>query len=273
VAAEPPAAAAGATVVVKLGGEVVGDARLAAIAADLRALVDEGARVVVVHGGGPQVTRLSERLGLPPRIVAGRRITDEATLQAVKMAIAGEVNVELCAALRAAGLRPVGLHGALAAVRRPPRVITGGGPEPIDLGWVGDVVGFDRPLCELLLTAGYTPVLACLGSGADGEVFNINADIVGNQVAMALGADPLVLVTSAPGVLADPKDPGSRLARLTVAEARAAIADGTVSGGMIPKLEESFAALAGGVQRIVICDGAVARAVRHPGEVGTTLSR
>lgn len=263
--------AAKPVVVVKLGGEVVGDPRLATIAADLRALVADGARVVLVHGGGPQTTALSKRLGIEPRIIGGRRVTDAATLGAVIMAIAGEVNVALCGALRAAGLTPVGLTGAIAAHKRPPRVISGGGPDPVDLGFVGDVDGFDLALLDLLLGAGRTPVVACLGSGPSGEVWNINADIVGNQLAMALGADPLVLVTSAPGVLRDIDDPASRLPALTVEQGRRAIADGTVKGGMIPKLEESFAALAGGVARIVICDGDVARAVREPGAVGTTL--
>ena len=266
------AVAMAGTVIIKLGGEVVGDPRLATIAADLRSLVDGGARVVLVHGGGPQVTALSKRLGIEPRILGGRRVTDGPTLQAVKMAIAGEVNVDLCGALRAAGMRPVGLTGAIVAHKRPPKVISGGGPDPVDMGFVGDVDGFDLPLVEVLLGGGYTPVVACLGSGPAGEVFNINADIVGNQLAMALGADPLVLVTSAPGVLRDVKDPATRLPAITVEEGRRAIADGTVQGGMIPKLEESFAALAGGVKRIVICDGEVARAVREPGAVGTTLS-
>lgn len=258
-------------VVVKLGGEVVADPRLAAIAADLRALVEMGERVVVVHGGGPQATALSKKLGIEPRIVGGRRITDAPTLDVMKMVIAGAVNVDLCAALRAAGLKPLGLHGAVRAKKRPPVRVSGGGDEPIDFGHVGDVTGFDLELIDLALGAGYVPVVACLGSGPGGEVFNINADIVGNQLAVALAADPLVLVTSAPGVLRDIKDPASRLPRLTVEDGRRAIADGTVQGGMIPKLEESFEALAAGVRRIVIVDGDVARAVREPGAVGTTL--
>ena len=258
-------------VVVKLGGEVVSDPRLAEIAADLRTLQQGGDRLCVVHGGGPQATALSRQLGLEPRIIGGRRITDEKTLQVMKRVIAGEVNVDLCAALRAAGLKPAGLHGAITATRRPPKVVSGGGPEPIDFGLVGDVTGIDLALIELLQLNGYLPVVACLGSGTDGQVYNINADIVANQLAIALHADPLVLVTSAPGVLANLQDPGSRFASLTVAEGRRAIADGTVGGGMIPKLEESFEALAAGVRRIVIVDRDVARAVRDPGSVGTTL--
>jgi acetylglutamate kinase len=265
------AVAVAETIIVKLGGEVAGGAAMAALARDLRTLVDGGRRVVVTHGGGAQATALSKQLGLEPRIVGGRRITDAATLDVMKMVIAGQVNVDLCAQLRAAGLRPVGLHDIVQAHKRPPRVVSGGGPEPIDFGHVGDVDGFDLALLGRVLDGGYVPVVACLGHGSDGASYNINADIVANQLAGALKADALVLVTGAPGVLLDIKDAASRIPRLTVAEGRAAIADGTVSGGMIPKLEESFAALALGARAIYIVAGEVARAIAEPGAVGTVL--
>jgi acetylglutamate kinase len=260
-----------ALVVVKLGGEVVGGPQMAELAHDLRVLVDGGDRVIVTHGGGPQATALSKKLGLEPRLVGGRRITDAATLEIMKMTIAGQVNVDLGAQLRAAGLRPVGLHDIVRAHKRPPRVVSGGGPEPVDFGHVGDVDDFDLPLLERLLDGGWLPVVACLGHGLDGAVYNINADIVANQLAGALHADALVLVTGAPGVLRDVADPSSRIARLTVAEGKRAIADGVVSGGMIPKLEESFAALSLGARAIYIVAGELARAVREPGSVGTVL--
>lgn len=259
------------TVVVKLGGEVVGGAQMAALASDLRTLVDAGSRVVVTHGGGPQATALSKKLGIEPRIIGGRRVTDAATLDVMKMVIAGQVNVDLCAQLRAAGLRPVGLHDVVRAHKRPPRVVSGGGAEPVDFGHVGDVDDFDLPLVERVLDGGWVPVVACLGHGADGASYNINADIVANQLAGALKADALVLVTGAPGVLRDIKDPSSRIPRLTVADGQRAIADGIVSGGMIPKLEESFAALSLGARAIYIVAGEIARAVREPGSVGTVL--
>jgi acetylglutamate kinase len=259
------------TIVVKLGGEVVGGAALPPLAGDLRTLVASGRRVVVSHGGGPQATALSKRLGIEPRIVGGRRITDAATLDVMKMVIAGQVNVDLCGALRAAGLRPVGLHDIVRSHKRPPRVVSGGGPEPIDFGHVGDVDDFDLALIELVLDGGYVPVVACLGHDDAGASYNINADIVANQLAGALRADALVLVTGTPGVLRDLKDASSRIARLTVDEGKRAIADGTVSGGMIPKLEESFAALEAGAQAIHIVSGEVARAIQEPGSVGTVL--
>ena len=228
-------------IVVKLGGEIVGGPVGAAVAADVAGLVGYGASVVVVHGGGPQATALQKALGIEPKIVGGRRITDAATLDVMKMAVAGKVNVELCSQLLAAGARPVGLHGAssgvVRGVKRPPRVVSGGGPDPIDFGLVGDITGFNRELLDLLAFAGYVPVVACLAADASGQVLNVNADIVANQLASALEAAHLFLVTSTPGVLRDVKDPTSRLRTLTVAEAKAAITGGVVTGGMIPKLE------------------------------------
>jgi acetylglutamate kinase len=259
------------TVVIKLGGEVVAGPKMAELARDVGALVDDGRRVVITHGGGPQATALSKRLGIEPRMVGGRRITDAATLDVMKMVIAGQVNVDLCAQLRAAGLNPVGLHDIVRAHKRPPRVVSGGGPEPIDFGHVGDVDDFDLPLIGRVLDGGWLPVVACLGYGRDGAIYNINADIVANQLAGALAADALVLVTGAPGVLRDIHDPSSRIPRLTVADGKRAIADGVVSGGMIPKLEESFAALSLGARAIFIVAGDIARAVREPGSVGTIL--
>lgn len=266
-------------IVVKLGGEVVTSPEAAVLARDLRTLVDAGARIAIVHGGGPQASELQKRLGLTPTQIAGRRVTDAATLDVMKMVLAGKLNVELCATLLAAGLSPVGLHGAsghvIRAARRPPAVYPGTGPDPVDLGFVGDTTGFNLELLALLWSAGHVPVLACLGADAGGQVYNINADLVGNQLAAELAAERLFLVTSTPGVLRDINDPGSRLTRLTCAEARQAIRDGVVTGGMITKLEEAMAVIDQGVGAIHILGklgaGDLVRAVRDPGSVGTTL--
>ena len=257
--------------VVKFGGETVSSPDLPAIACDLRTLANDGFALVVSHGGGPQATALSKRLGLEPRIVGGRRITDDATLEVMKLVIAGQTNVDLSAQLRAVGLRPIGLHDVVRATKRPPRLVTGGGDEPIDFGHVGDVTGFDVGLLVRLFDAGYVPVIACLGHDDAGQVFNINADVVANQLAGALQADALVLLTNTNGVLQDVNDPSSRISRLTVSEAQRAIEAGTISSGMIPKLEESLAALSLGTRAIVITQGEVARALRSPGSVGTVL--
>ncbi|MDP9150424.1 MAG: acetylglutamate kinase [Myxococcota bacterium] len=249
------------------------------IAGDVAVLGRRGECLVVVHGGGPQTTELQQSLGQSPRIVAGRRITDAETLEAVKMAVAGKVNVDACAALLAAGASPVGLHGASAlsirAVKRPARVLTGAGPEPVDLGQVGDVVGVNEALFTLLVDAGYVPVVASLGADEQGRCFNINADVVANRVAVELRAKSLVIVSDVRGVLRDVTDPNSRITRLTVSEGKKAIADGIVTKGMIPKLEESFAAIIGGVRAVHVVGrlepGELVREVTEPGSVGTVV--
>jgi acetylglutamate kinase len=266
--------------VIKVGGDILRSPTLGAVCGDVASLVGKGERVVVVHGGGPQATALQKQLGQEPNVVAGRRITDADALEVMKMAVAGQVNVDLCAALLAAGASPVGLHGAssraIEATRRPPRVVSGGGDEPIDFGYVGDVVGVNRDLLQRLLDGGYTPVLACLGADHDAQVFNINADIIANQASSHLGAKRLVLVTCAPGVVRDLSDLSTRIPTLTIAQAHAAIADGTVQGGMIPKLEESIRVLEQGTVSAIhivgkLSPGDLLREVDAPGSVGTAL--
>lgn len=267
-----------APAIIKLGGETVVGAFMPAIAADIAAL-RQTMPVVCVHGGGPQATELQKKLGQTPNIVGGRRVTDQDTLDVMKMIVAGKMNVDLCSALTRAGVSPVGLHGAsggaVRARRRPPTVVTGGGPAPVDFGFVGDVVGVNHELLALLAANGYTPVLACLGADETGQTYNINADAVANQVAIRLDARALVLVTDVPGVMKDIKDPSSRIGRITIAEGRQAIADGIVTKGMIPKLEESFAAIEAGVRAVHIVgrirEGDLSREVENPGSVGTVL--
>lgn len=269
-------------IVVKLGGELLAEARraeLSAITAGVRALVEAGHRVVMVHGGGPQTTALQEALGQTPKMVGGRRVTDRAALDALCMVVGGKLNIDLVSALLAAGVSAVGLHGvsarAIGCVRRPPKVVSGGGPEPVDFGHVGDVTEVNEALLDLLLDAGHTPVLACIGADAEGKPHNINADVVANGLAIALSAERLLLVTSTPGVLRDVRDPESRIGQLSIAEGRRAIAEGIVQGGMIPKLEESFEALTRGVGQIHILGrigpGDLERALEAPGSVGTAL--
>ncbi len=267
------------TIVLKLGGEIVQSPELDLVAADLRGLVDGFHRVAIVHGGGPQASALQKRLGLETRQIAGRRYTDPETLEVMKYVVAGQLNVDLCARLLARGVMPVGLHGAsghmVQSRRMPPRVMQGAGPDPVDLGLVGEVTGFNLPLLGDLFERRYVPVIACLGCDGTGQALNINGDTVASQLAGALRADALVLVTSTPGVLRDVKDPASRIPRITRAEFERLVAEGTISGGMIPKLEESFAVLAGGARSVVIlgklAPGDLLRAVLQPGSAGTVL--
>ena len=198
----------------------------------------------------------------------------------MKYAVAGKVNVDVCARLLANGVLGVGLHGAsghvIAARRRPPRVMAGAGPDPVDLGLVGDVVGFNLPLLGDLWARGYVPVLACLGCDREGQPLNINGDTVASQLAGALRADALVLVTSAPGRAA--RREGSRAAASPgspTVNSPGVSRTGSISGGMIPKLEESFEVLKDGARSVVIvgrlAPGDLRRAVEEPGSVGTVL--
>lgn len=274
-AAGPGGRGARPTVVVKLGGDVLEGPVLAAVAADLQAAGAGERRLLIVHGGGPQVTALSRRLGLTPQVVGGRRVTDADTLDIVKMLIPGRLNVDLVAALRAVGVAAVGLAGSSGVVRarrRPPRVVAGAGPDPVDFGLVGDIEGFDLALLDALTTGGYWPVVATVGLDAAGQVLNINADVVASGLAAAASAAALVAVTAVGGVRRDKDDPATRISRLTVAEARAAIASGTVQGGMIPKLEEAFAPLGAGVPAVhIVAPGEIAASLASPGSVGTLL--
>lgn len=269
--------------VVKVGGELAANrARLAgSVGRAVSAFLDAGVKVAVVHGGGPQANELSRRLGIETRQVGGRRITGEATLEVLKMSMAGQVSVDLAAAFRMAkvpALCTTGVSsGLVEATRRPPRVVTGAGPEPIDFGHVGDVTSVNTPLFERLAEAGVVPVLASLCSDASGNVLNINADTVATRVAASLRAARLFLVSNVPGVLRDKEDPSTRIPLLTSEQARAQISAGIIQGGMIPKVEESLAMLEEGIEAIHIvgiepADAILEEAVT-PGSRGTAFTR
>jgi acetylglutamate kinase len=271
--------------VLKIGGEVVADDDLLLpTLRDVAALVDAGTRVLVCHGAGPQAGRLQEELGLSPRKVAGQRVTDAATLRVVKCALGGEVNIDLVAAASSAGLRAVGLcgvsDGLVTAKRRVALRVPGEpGPGP-DLGFVGEVVRVRTDLVEHLWAGGFVPVLSPLGVEAASpgqgapQVYNLNADTVAAAVAGALRADHLLLVTAVGGVRRDRNDPATRIAQLRASEARAAIANGTIVDGMIPKVEEALEHLALGIGAVHILPpgaGIVREAVLSPGRHGTVL--
>ena len=202
-------------------------------------------------------------------MVGGRRVTDAATLEVMKMVVAGQVNVDLCAALRAAGVPAVGLHGVAAAcVARASapaaRRHRAAAPSRSTSAWWATSTARPRAARALLAAAATCRCWPASARGADGDVFNINADTVANQLAAALGRRRRWFVTDVAGVLRDKDDPAIRIPRLTVAEARAAIADGVIQGGMIPKLEEAFAPLAAGIGAVHIVG---------PREIAASLAR
>ncbi|WNG50609.1 acetylglutamate kinase [Archangium minus] len=269
--------------VVKIGGELAMDKQklAASVGAAVRAFLDAGIRVAVIHGGGPQATEMQKKLGLQPKMVAGRRYTDEATLEVMKMTLAGQVSVDVASAFRIAGvpaLCTTGMSaGLIDAKRRPPKVMSGAGPDPVDLGLVGDVTGVNTEAFQRISDAGFVPVLGSLSGDAQGNVLNINADTVATRVAAKLGAAKLFLVSNVPGVLANKDDPSTRLPTLTPAAAREKIASGVIQGGMIPKVEESLEMLEEGIEAIHIVgispNDAVLREAEQPGSHGTAFLR
>lgn len=243
--------------VIKIGGEAIdNEDAIESLIEDIALLHLVGIRTVIVHGGGKQTTDTAEKLGVESHFVGGRRVTSKETVDVLKMILAGKLNVELLAMLKRKGVRATSVSGVAAGIieakKRPPRKVPGGGDEPIDFGQVGDIVRIDTSFIELMLDSGYVPVLSPLGSDADGNVLNINADVVASRLASELRAEKLLLLTGAPGVMTDLKDPTTLISRMNIQEIKQAIADGFIKGGMIPKLEESVRCLENGCERVHI---------------------
>jgi len=268
--------------VVKVGGDVLqGEVERSGIAANVKDLVDAGWRVVLLHGGGPQVNELQEKHGLVPNKVAGRRITSEADLLVVKQAICGEVNVSLAQELQQVGVNAFACNGAsgklITATKRPPRVMSGAGDKPIDFGEVGDVASVNATLLTQLTELGLIPVIATLGVEQDsGRIFNINADTTVVQIARALKADLLLLTTAVGAIYRELGDEDTRIAHVNEQEARNLINEGIIQGGMIPKVEEALSVLADGVKNIAIVGpqikGAFLDVAVGKGDKGTRIS-
>jgi acetylglutamate kinase len=248
--------------VVKLGGDVLADRDvLDQVAAQLALLYSLSIRLVVVHGGGPQASAMSRRLGQEPQLIAGRRLTDDGALEVAKMVYAGLLNTDLLAALREHEIQAVGLSGVdadlLTARRRPPvRVVDDNGTaREVDFGHVGDIELADPRVLTTLLDARFVPVVASLAGDGDGNVYNVNADTVAESLAVALKAQKLIFLTGAPGVLRDRDDPTSLVTFADPDELAALMASGALSGGMRPKVEACIRAATGGVERTHIIDG------------------
>ena len=253
------------TVVVKYGGHAMGDPELArAFARDITLLRQSGVNPVVVHGGGPQIGAMLDRLGIESEFRDGLRVSDKATVEVVEMVLAGSINKEIVALINAEGGRAIGLcgkDGGMVTVRRHQRTIVD--PDSnieriIDLGFVGEPDIVDPKVLELVAREDLIPVVAPVAPGSDGETYNVNADDCASAIAGAMAAKRLLFLTDVPGVL---DTDGNLIKELTVAEARGLIADGTIQGGMIPKVENCIAALDDGVEGVVILNGKVAHAV------------
>lgn len=249
----------GKTVVVKYGGNAMGEQALSdAFCSDIALLKQSGVSPIVVHGGGPQIANMLERVGIKSEFKGGLRVTDAQTVEVVEMVLAGSINKSIVASMNAQGAKAVGLCGkdgnmvlvekAKRTIRDPDSKIE----EVVDLGFVGEPKQVDRTVLDMVTGGGLIPVIAPVCFGEDGNTYNVNADTFAGAVSGAMNATRLLFLTDVPGVL-DPN--GELIAELSVEQARAMIKDGSISGGMIPKVETCIDALNKGVEGVVIVNG------------------
>ncbi len=255
---------AGATIVVKYGGHAMGEENLAEqFGHDIALLKQVGVNPVIVHGGGPQINAMLKRLAIQSTFVDGLRVTDAAMVEVVEMVLAGTVNKQVASLITRAGALAVGICGKDGGMIRARKLArTKKDPDSniervLDLGFVGEPVAVDARVIHALTGGGLVPVIAPVGIGEDGQTYNINADTVAAAVAGALNATRLLMLTDVPGVLDKDKQ---LIAELTLAQVDERIADGTITGGMIPKVENCVDAVRQGVKGAVILDGRVPHA-------------
>lgn len=252
----------GKTIVVKYGGNAMTDERLKhCFARDVVLLKLVGMNVVVVHGGGPQIETLLARIGKKGAFIQGMRVTDAETMEAVEMVLGGQVNKEIVSLINQHGGKAVGLTGKDGNLIHAKKLLLPNKDKPeegIDVGMVGDVTHIDPSLIGHLESGGFIPVIAPVGVGKEGETYNINADVVAGKIAEVLKAEKLVLLTNTPGVL---DKSGALLTGITPKEIDRMVEDGTLSGGMLPKIGSALDAARHGVKSVHIIDGRVEHAL------------
>lgn len=252
----------GKTIVVKYGGNAMTEERLKqSFANDVVLLKLVGLNPVVVHGGGPQIEQMLTQVGKKGEFIQGMRVTDAETMRIVEMVLGGEVNKDIVGLINQNGGKAVGLTGKDASLIRAKKLMLpkqGNPSELLDIGLVGDIQQIDPSIVHHLVSGAFIPVIAPIGFGPDGETYNINADVVAGKMAEVLGAEKLVLLTNTPGVL--DKD-GNLVTGLTPRDIDDMVADGTLSGGMLPKISSALDAARNGVKGVHIIDGRVPHAL------------
>ena len=252
----------GKTIVVKYGGNAMTDEKLKeGFARDVVLLKVVGMNPVIVHGGGPQIDELLRRVGKKGEFIQGMRVTDAETMDVVEMVLGGQVNKDIVNLINRHGGRAVGLTGKDGGLIRARKLKVrgeGGGEDLLDIGQVGEVESIDPEIVNLLHTRNFIPVIAPVGVGANGESYNINADLVAGKVAEILNAEKLIVLTNTPGVL---DKNGNLLTGLTARRVDELFADGTISGGMLPKISSALEAVKNGVNTCHIIDGRVEHAL------------
>jgi len=247
----------GKRVVIKYGGAAMKDCKLKQkVMQDIVLMKYVGMHPIVIHGGGPEITGMLDRLGISTEFVDGLRVTDQATMEIVEMVLGGKVNKEIVAGINASGGKAVGISGKDGdLIKARPQDSSG------KLGFVGEVDGINPQIIETLIENGYIPVIAPIGIDDEQQSYNINADTVAASIAVAIKADKLVLLTDVPGLLQDTQDADSLISVLKVSEVSSYVNDGIIAGGMIPKVKCCVEAVTGGVSRTHIVDGRVAHSI------------
>lgn len=257
----------GRTVVIKYGGHAMVNCELKqAVMQDVVLMHLVGMRPVIVHGGGPEINMMLKRLGKEPaQFIQGLRVTDAETMEIVEMVLAGKINKEIVANIHRYGGKAIGLCGKdgqlIEAQKKVVRIEENGVGKDLDLGFVGQVQRVNPGIIETVIAEGYIPVVAPIGVGKDGESYNINADLVAGELALALKADKLVLLTDVEGILTDCNNPDTLISALEVSRVPELIQQGVIAGGMIPKVNCCIRALAGGVKKTHIIDGRIPHSI------------
>ncbi|WP_085022401.1 acetylglutamate kinase [Anaerovibrio sp. JC8] len=251
----------GKTIVIKYGGNaMINEDLKQKVMEDVSLLKYVGMRPVIVHGGGPDITQFLKKVGKQSAFVSGLRVTDEETVEIAEMVLDGKVNSDIVNMLNHRGVKAVGLSGKDAGLIKAQKKLAtvydeAGQQENVDIGYVGQVASIDTSILDTLLNNGYIPVIAPIGVGEDGESYNINADYVAAEIAGALKAEKLLLLTDTEGVYKDFEDKDTFISTLTVAEAKEYIKSGIISGGMIPKIEACLKSIESGTNKVHIIDG------------------
>lgn len=246
------------TVVIKYGGNAMTDESLkAGVTKDIVLLRYVGMQPVVVHGGGPEITDLMQKMGKEPAFVGGLRVTDSETMDIVEMVLAGKTNKSIVSLINRQGGSAVGLSGKDGSLLVARKTMPGGA----DLGLVGEIVQINTGIVDTLIREGYIPVISPVAMGADGQSYNVNADHAAGELAAALGAIKLIVLTDVRGIYSDFEDKTSLISTLTTAEADELVASGRIDKGMIPKVEACMVALRGGVDKAHIIDGTIPHSI------------
>ncbi|TGC09771.1 acetylglutamate kinase [Methanolobus halotolerans] len=253
--------------VIKVGGHaMVNSDIMSDIVQDIVLLRFVGFHPIIVHGGGPEITQKMERMGKKPEFVSGLRITDDETLEIARMVLVGNINTEIVSLIGRHGGKGIGLSGKdgrmIIAKKKPfQKVVIESIEHEVDLGWVGDTEIINTEILNIVIKEKYIPVISPIATDMSGKALNLNADTIAGDIAAALGAKKLVLMTDVPGLLRDINDKSTRISRVTIEEIEQLVEDGIISGGMIPKLRGAATAVTSGVEKVHIIDGSISHSI------------